>query len=44
MGTGSKVLTDMVEGLDEPAVAVELRLKIDQNHSDISGGYVLTLD
>ncbi|XXG62031.1 hypothetical protein AAC387_Pa05g0484 [Persea americana] len=38
MGTGSKVLTDMVEGLEEPAVAVELRLKIDQNHSDISGG------
>ncbi|XP_075084233.1 uncharacterized protein LOC107762687 isoform X1 [Nicotiana tabacum] len=37
-GGGSKVLTDMVEGLEEPAVAVELRLKIDQNHSDLKGG------
>ncbi|XP_010520182.1 PREDICTED: uncharacterized protein LOC104799379 isoform X2 [Tarenaya hassleriana] len=37
-GTGSKVLTDLVEGLEEPAVAVELRLKIDQNHSDLKGG------
>ncbi|XP_077227003.1 phosphoglucosamine mutase family protein isoform X2 [Tasmannia lanceolata] len=37
-GTGSKVLTDLVEGLEEPAVAVELRLKIDQNHPDLLGG------
>lgn len=37
-GAGSKVLTDLVEGLEEPAVAVELRLKIDQNHEDIRGG------
>ncbi|WOL09616.1 hypothetical protein Cni_G18369 [Canna indica] len=36
--SGSKVLTDLVEGLEEPAVAVELRLKIDQNHSDLKGG------
>ncbi|XP_059666065.1 uncharacterized protein LOC132311926 isoform X2 [Cornus florida] len=35
---GSKVLTDMVEGLQEPVVAVELRLKIDQNHADLKGG------
>ncbi|KAM7504428.1 hypothetical protein LguiB_003332 [Lonicera macranthoides] len=35
---GSKVLTDLVEGLEEPAVAVELRLKIDQNHADLKGG------
>lgn len=38
MGKGSKVLTDLVEGLEEPAVAVELRLKIDQNHADLNGG------
>ncbi|KAH7547898.1 hypothetical protein JRO89_XS14G0034300 [Xanthoceras sorbifolium] len=35
---GSKVLTDLVEGLEEPAVAVELRLKINQNHPDLKGG------
>lgn len=35
---GSKVLTDLVEGLEEPAVALELRLKIDQNHADLKGG------
>lgn len=39
-GGGSKVLTDMVEGLEEPAVAVELRLKID-NQSDLIGGYAI---
>lgn len=44
MGRGSKVLTDLLEGLEEPAVAVELRLKIYQNHADISGGYIPTLD
>ncbi|KAJ8760266.1 hypothetical protein K2173_011678 [Erythroxylum novogranatense] len=38
IGGGSKVLTDLVEGLREPAVAVELRLKIDQNHPDLKGG------
>jgi hypothetical protein len=37
---GSKVLTDLVEGLEEAAVSVEIRLKIDQNHSDLKGGYV----
>lgn len=35
---GSKVLTDLVEGLQEAAVTVELRLKIDQNHVDLKGG------
>ncbi|XP_011076978.1 uncharacterized protein LOC105161098 isoform X1 [Sesamum indicum] len=38
VGGGSKVLTDLVDGLEEPGVAVELRLKIDQNHSDLKGG------
>lgn len=42
-GTGSKVLTDMIEGLEDPEFAVELRLKIDQNHTDIKGGYVNTI-
>ncbi|KDO44684.1 hypothetical protein CISIN_1g012505mg [Citrus sinensis] len=37
-GGGSKVLTDLVDGLEEPGFAVELRLKIDQNHSDLKGG------
>ncbi|KAL3718977.1 hypothetical protein ACJRO7_003994 [Eucalyptus globulus] len=37
-GSGSRVLTDLVEGLEEAAVAVELRLKIDQNHPDLKGG------
>ncbi|CAL9207707.1 unnamed protein product [Musa hybrid cultivar] len=36
--SGSSVLTDLVEGLEEPAFAVELRLKIDQNHPDLKGG------
>ncbi|GJR59574.1 hypothetical protein Tco_1501736 [Tanacetum coccineum] len=35
---GNKVLTDLVEELQEPAVVVELRLKIDQNHVDPKGG------
>ncbi|KAK1409599.1 hypothetical protein QVD17_36126 [Tagetes erecta] len=35
---GSKVLTDLVDELQEPGVAVELRLKIDQNHPDLKGG------
>ncbi|KAL2525842.1 phosphoglucosamine mutase family protein [Abeliophyllum distichum] len=38
MGVGSKVLTDLVDGLEEPGIAVELRLKIDQNHADLKGG------
>lgn len=38
IGGGSKVLTDLVEGLHEAAVAVELRLKINQNHEDLQGG------
>ncbi|XP_058007605.1 uncharacterized protein LOC110641081 isoform X2 [Hevea brasiliensis] len=38
VGGGSKVLTNLVEGLQEPAVAVELRLKIIQNHPDLKGG------
>lgn len=42
-GTGSKVLTDMIEGLEDPEFAVELRLKIDQNHTDLRGGYVNTV-
>ncbi|KAK8671627.1 hypothetical protein V6N13_038217 [Hibiscus sabdariffa] len=36
-GDGSKVLTDLVEGLEEPAIAVELRLKINQSHPDLKG-------
>lgn len=43
LGVGSKVLTDLVEGLEEPAIAVELRLKINQTHSDLKGGYVGSL-
>ncbi|CAL5090141.1 unnamed protein product [Urochloa decumbens] len=35
---GSKVLTDLVDGLEEAAVTVEIRLKIDQNHADLKGG------
>lgn len=38
-GSGSKVLTDLVEGLEEPKVALELRLKIDKNHPDLKGRY-----
>ncbi|KAF3433939.1 hypothetical protein FNV43_RR25042 [Rhamnella rubrinervis] len=38
LGGGSKVLTDLVEGLQDPAVAVELRLKIDRTHPDLKGG------
>ncbi|XP_039158779.1 uncharacterized protein LOC104428235 [Eucalyptus grandis] len=34
-GSGSRVLTDLVEGLEEAAVAVELRLKINQSHPDL---------
>lgn len=38
-GGGSKVLTDLLEGLEEPDFAVEFRLKINQNHQDLKGGY-----
>ncbi|GAB4854948.1 hypothetical protein Ancab_023537 [Ancistrocladus abbreviatus] len=38
LGSGSKVLTDLVEGLQEAAVAVEVRLKIDQCHPELAGG------
>jgi len=34
---GSKIITDLVEGLEEPGVSVELRLKINQNHADLGG-------
>ncbi|CAH9129995.1 unnamed protein product [Cuscuta epithymum] len=37
-GGGSEVLTDLVDGLEEPGIAVELRLKIDQNHPDLREG------
>ncbi|KAL5717062.1 hypothetical protein ACHQM5_010139 [Ranunculus cassubicifolius] len=37
-GNGSEVLTQLVDGLEEPTVAVELRLKIDQNHPHLEGG------
>ena len=37
-GGGSKVLTDLIDGLQEPAFTVELRLKINQNHPDLKGG------
>ena len=43
-GSGSKVLTDLVEGLEEPKVALELRLKIDKNHSDLEGRYMILDD
>lgn len=35
---GSEVLTNMIEGLQEAAVGVELRLKINQEHADLNGG------
>ncbi|VAI14491.1 unnamed protein product [Triticum turgidum subsp. durum] len=41
---GSKVLTDLVEGLEEAAVTVEIRLKIDQNHADLKGGPSVTME
>lgn len=37
---GSKVLTGLLEGLEEPGFSVELRLKINQSHPDLKGGYV----
>lgn len=42
-GSGSKVLTDLVEGLEEPKVALELRLKIDKNHPDLEGRYMILI-
>ncbi|RZC83599.1 hypothetical protein C5167_046384 [Papaver somniferum] len=35
---GSKVITDLVEGLEEPGISIELRFKIDQSHADVKGG------
>ncbi|KAB2598063.1 hypothetical protein D8674_000983 [Pyrus ussuriensis x Pyrus communis] len=35
---GSKVLTGLLEGLEEPGFSVELRLKINQSHPDLKGG------
>ncbi|KAM2157521.1 hypothetical protein ACFX1R_043088 [Malus domestica] len=35
---GSKVLTGLLEGLEEPEISVELRLKIHQSHPDLKGG------
>ncbi|KAI3897274.1 hypothetical protein MKX03_036624, partial [Papaver bracteatum] len=35
---GSKVITDLVEGLEEPGLSIELRFKIDQSHADLKGG------
>ncbi|KAL6126466.1 hypothetical protein ACLB2K_074515 [Fragaria x ananassa] len=40
-GGGSKVLTDLLEGLEEPGFSVELRLKINQIHQDLQGGYAI---
>ncbi|KAM1069180.1 hypothetical protein EV1_001045 [Malus domestica] len=36
---GSKVLTSLLEGLEEPGFSVELRLKINQSHPDLKGGF-----
>ncbi|CAK8573170.1 unnamed protein product [Lathyrus sativus] len=38
VGGGSSVLTGLIEGLQEPGFAAELRLKINQNHPDLKGG------
>ncbi|KAL5069436.1 hypothetical protein RYX36_020323 [Vicia faba] len=38
VGGGSKVLIGLIEGLQEPGFAAELRLKINQNHPDLKGG------
>lgn len=38
-GIGSKVLTDLIQELEEAEVALELRFKIDQNHPDLGGGH-----
>lgn len=40
LGHGSKVLTDMIDGLQEAAVSVELRLKINQDHPDLKERWV----
>ena len=39
IGGGNKVLTDLVGGLQEPAVIVKPRLNIDKSHEDLEGGY-----
>ncbi|KAI4384043.1 hypothetical protein MLD38_009815 [Melastoma candidum] len=38
VGGGSKVLNDLVDGLEEPGFAAEVRIKINQNHPDLKGG------
>eukprot|EP00250_Pteridium_aquilinum_P008047 c17626_g1_i1 orf=69-1961(-) len=38
-GKGSKVLTDLIQELEEPKVSLELRLKIDQSHPDLGAGH-----
>ena len=36
--SGSKVLSDLIGELEDPAISSELRFKINQNHSDIGSG------
>ncbi|KAK1394044.1 hypothetical protein POM88_013100 [Heracleum sosnowskyi] len=42
LGGGSQGLTDLLDGSEETLVAVELRIKIDQNHADLNGKKGLT--
>ncbi|KAI8000489.1 hypothetical protein LOK49_LG09G02716 [Camellia lanceoleosa] len=44
VGGGSKVSTDLVDSLEEPAVTVEFRLTIDQSHPDLKGGSLKHLE
>lgn len=37
-GSGSKVLSDLIADLEDPAISSELRFKIDQSHADIGSG------
>ncbi|KAI4385739.1 hypothetical protein MLD38_003734 [Melastoma candidum] len=39
VGGGSKVLNDLVDGLEEPGFAGEVRINIKQNHPDLKGGF-----
>ncbi|KAI4370662.1 hypothetical protein MLD38_018986 [Melastoma candidum] len=36
---GSEVLTNLVEGLEEPGFAMEVRIKINQSHPDLKEGF-----
>lgn len=36
--SGSKVLSDLIADLEDPAISSELRFKIDQSHPDIGSG------